>query len=299
MTAPTALRGNVVAGRPDTSPAPRRSPRAGLQLTVSLTLITVIVAAAVLAQWVAPYGPLDGDPSKKYLPVGAEGHLLGTDELGRDLLSRVIYGARTSLLLSVASVAGATVVGTVVGLLAAFTGPRISAVIMRATDVAFAFPVILVAIALAALLGTGKSVVVIAVIIAVTPYVTRIVFSEAKTQRELEYVEAARSLGARRADIIFREVFPNISAPVVVYATGLVGTMIVFSASLSAVGIGVQPPEADWGQMIASGAKVVISGNMHVAVVPGLAVLVTSLAFTWLGDALNDRFHTRTRGDAR
>lgn len=299
MTAPTALRGNAATSRPGTSPAPRRSPRAGLQLTVSLTLITVIVAAAVLASWVAPYGPLDGDPSKKYLPVGADGHLLGTDELGRDLLSRVIYGARTSLLLSVASVAGATVVGTVVGLLAAFTGPRISAVIMRATDVAFAFPVILVAIALAALLGTGKSVVVIAVIIAVTPYVTRIVFSEAKTQRELEYVEAARSLGARRADIIFREVFPNISAPVVVYATGLVGTMIVFSASLSAVGIGVQPPEADWGQMIASGAKVVISGNMHVAVVPGLAVLVTSLAFTWLGDALNDRFHTRTRGDAR
>ncbi|AWT26961.1 Glutathione transport system permease protein GsiD [Corynebacterium provencense] len=299
MTAPTALRGNAVASRPGKFPAPRRIPRVGLQLTVSLTLITVIVAAAILAPWVAPYGPLDGDPSSKYLPIGADGHLLGTDELGRDLLSRVIYGARTSLLLSVASVAGATVVGTVVGLLAAFTGPRISAVIMRATDVAFAFPVILVAIALAALLGTGKSVVVIAVVIAVTPYVTRIVFSEAKTQRELEYVEAARSLGARRADIIFREVFPNISASVVVYATGLVGTMIVFSASLSAVGIGVQPPEADWGQMIASGAKVVISGNMHVAVVPGLAVLVTSLAFTWLGDALNDRFHTRTRGEAR
>ncbi|WP_414121596.1 ABC transporter permease [Corynebacterium nuruki] len=299
MTASTVTPDNVVTDRPGTSTAPRSGPRAGLQLTVSLTLIIVIVAAAVLAPWVAPYGPLDGDPSRKYLPVGADGHLLGTDELGRDLLSRVIYGARTSLLLSVASVAGATVAGTVVGLLAAFTGPRISAVIMRTTDVAFAFPVILVAIALAALLGTGKSVVVIAVVVAVTPYVTRIVFSEAKTQRELEYVEAARSLGAGRADIIFREVFPNISVPVVVYATGLVGTMIVFSASLSAVGIGVQPPEADWGQMIASGAKVVISGNMHVAVVPGLAVLVTSLAFTWLGDALNDRFHTRTRGEAR
>jgi peptide/nickel transport system permease protein len=299
MTAPTGTPRTAVTGSAGSARTPRRDARAGLQLTVSLALVTVIVAAAVLAPWVAPYGPLDGDPSRKYLPVGADGHLLGTDELGRDLLSRVIYGARTSLLLSVASVAGATVVGTVVGLLAAFTGPRTSAVIMRATDVAFAFPVILVAIALAALLGTSKSVVVIAVVIAVTPYVTRIVFSEAKTQRELEYVEAARSLGAGRVDIIFREVFPNISAPVLVYATGLVGTMIVFSASLSAVGIGVQPPEADWGQMIASGAKVVISGNMHVAVVPGLAVLVASLAFTWLGDALNDRFHTRTRGEAR
>lgn len=271
----------------------------GIQLTISSVVIAAIALAAIFAPWVVPYGPLDGDPSQKYLPVGAEGHLLGTDELGRDLLSRVVFGARTSLFVSLASVAGATVIGTFLGLVAAFSSHRLSAFVMRVTDIAFAFPVILVAIALASILGSGKSVVIIAVVVSVTPYVTRIVFSEAKAQRELEYVEAARSLGAGRADIVFHEVLPNISAPVLVYATSLVGTMIVFSASLSAVGIGVQPPEPDWGQMIASGAKVVISGHMHVAVIPGLAVLVTSLAFTWLGDALNDRFHTRTRGEAR
>ncbi|KLL94222.1 ABC transporter permease, partial [Rhodococcus sp. IITR03] len=194
---------------------------------------------------------------------------------------------------------GDPVLGSSAALAAGFAGPRLSGLIMRVVDVLFAFPVILVAIALAALLSPGAGVVVFAIGFAVIPYITRVVFAEVKQQRGREYVEAAVSLGAGRWSLTVREVLPNVVGPIVVYATSLVGAMVVFSASLSAVGIGVQPPASDWGQMIASGAKVVISGHLYVALIPGLTVLLVALAFNWIGDGLNDVFDPRSRRGAR
>lgn len=269
------------------------------QLVTAGVLIGVVVLVSLFAPLLAPYDPLATDPSAKFLPPGSDGHLFGTDDLGRDLLSRLLWGGRTSLLLAVLSVAGATAVGSVAALLAGFAGPRVSGVVMRLVDMLFAFPVILVAVALAAVLSPGAPVVVVAIVFSVVPYVTRVVFTEVKQHTRREYVEAATALGATRWSLMVREVLPNVTGQIVVYATGLVATMVVFSASLSAVGIGVQPPTPDWGQMIASGAAVVLSGHLHVAVIPGLTVVIVALAFNWLGDALHDLASPRTRGTGR
>lgn len=269
------------------------------QFIAAAVLIGAVVLVSLLAPVLAPYDPLATDPSAKFLPPGSAGHLLGTDDLGRDLLSRLLWGGRTSLLLSVLAVAAATVTGSAAGLLAGFSGPKVSGVVMRIVDMLFAFPVILVAVALAAVLSPGAVVVVVAIVFTVVPYVTRVVFTEVKQQVRREYVEAATALGATRWALMVHEVLPNVRGAIIVYGTGMVATMVVFAASLSAVGIGVQPPTPDWGQMIASGAKVVLSGHMYLAVIPGLAVVVVALAFNWLGDALHDLSNPRTRGSRR
>jgi peptide/nickel transport system permease protein len=290
----------MVLAAPRASVTGHTSPRRQhAQLVTAGVLIGGVVLVSLFAPLLAPYDPLATDPSAKFLPPGSDGHLLGTDDLGRDLLSRLLWGGRTSLLLAVISVAGATAVGSVAALLAGFAGPRLSGVVMRLVDMLFAFPVILVAVALAAVLSPGAPVVVVAIVFYVVPYVTRVVFTEVKQHTRREYVEAATALGATRWSLMVREVLPNVTGQIVVYATGLVATMVVFSASLSAVGIGVQPPTPDWGQMIASGAEVVLSGHMYVAVIPGLTVVLVALAFNWLGDALHDLASPRTRGTGR
>ncbi|WP_328392946.1 ABC transporter permease [Nocardia sp. NBC_00416] len=273
--------------------------RHNAQLVAAAVLIGAVVLVSLLAPLLAPYDPVATDPSAKFLPPGSAGHLFGTDDLGRDLLSRLLWGGRTSLLLAVLSVAGATVVGAVAALLAGFAGPKVSGVVMRLVDMLFAFPVILVAVALAALLSPGPGVVIVAIVFHVVPYVTRVMFTEVKQHTRREYVEAATALGATRWSLMVREVLPNVTGQIVVYGTGLVASMVVFSASLSAVGIGVQPPTPDWGQMIASGAKVVLSGHMYVAVIPGVTVVLVALAFNWLGDGLHDLTSPRTRGIRR
>ncbi|TMR24487.1 ABC transporter permease [Nonomuraea zeae] len=245
---------------------------------------------SLLAPVLAPYDPDLADGAVKYLGIGEQGHLLGTDDQGRDILSRLIWGGRTSLIVALLASVLATLVGSALALVAGFAGDRLAGLIMRSMDIMFAFPVIIVALAAAVILGPGPSVVVLSIVFAVIPYVTRVVFAEVKLQRGREYVEAAVSLGAGFPAILFREVLPNVAGQIVVYGTGLVGGMIVFTSSLSALGIGIQPPTADWGRMISEGAKVIISGNVYVALLPGLVVLVVALAFNWLGDGLRDVF---------
>ncbi|WP_291051232.1 ABC transporter permease [Herbiconiux sp.] len=274
---------------------PRSRARVNAQVVIALAIIAVFVLLAVFAPLIAPYDPVAGDASQKYLPVGSPGFLLGTDEQGRDILSRLIWGGRTSMLVSLIAVVASTLVGSALALTAGFANDRVAGLIMRSIDVMFAFPVIIAALAFAIILGPGLLVVVLAIVFVATPYVTRIVFVEVKRHRGREYVEAAVSLGAGFWSILFREVLPNVAGQIVVYATGLVGAMIVFSSSISALGIGVQPPAADWGRMISEGAKVIISGNVTVALLPGLVVLVVALAFNWLGDGLNDVFDPHKR----
>lgn len=277
---------------PQTPPRLRRSAFARFarnrEAVLGLTVLVIVIAVSVLAPWLAPHDPNAGDANNVLAPIGSAGHLLGTDGQGRDVLSRVIHGGRGALVVSVVSVAVALVIGTALGLFAAFAGRRTSGVLMRVIDLMFAFPVILMALSLAAVLQPGSWVLIGTVIFAAVPYVTRIVFAEAKIEREKDYVEAARSLGASEATILWTEVLPNLISSVVIYGTSLVGVNIVFTASLSALGLGIQPPSPDWGRMISEGAKVLVTGNPGVATFPAVAILLVALAFNWLGDGLRD-----------
>jgi len=255
---------------------------------LGLVVLVVVIGMSALAPWLAPQDPNLGDARNVLAPVGAPGHLLGTDDQGRDVLSRVIHGGRGALVVAIASVTVAVGIGTALGLLAAFAGRRTSGLLMRVVDLMFAFPVILVALSLAAIIQPGAWVLIGTVVFAAVPYVTRIVFAEARIEREKDYVEAARSLGASEAAIVRTEVLPNLISSVVIYGTSLVGVNIVFTASLSALGLGIQPPDADWGRMISEGAKVLVTGHPGVASFPAVAILLVALAFNWLGDGLRD-----------
>ncbi|SIR69243.1 ABC transporter permease [Williamsia sterculiae] len=258
------------------------------EAVLGAVVLAMVVIVSVIAPVLAPEDPNATDPDDVLAPIGAPGHLLGSDDQGRDVLSRLLYGGREALVVAVVAVAVALLLGTVLGLLGAFAGRRTSAVLMRIVDVLFAFPVILVALSLAAVVQPGAWVLMGTVIFAATPYVTRIVFAEAKVEKEKDYVEAARALGASGPTILRSEVVPNLITSVVIYGTSLVGVNIVFTASLSALGLGVQPPEPDWGRMIAEGARVLVTGNPGVATFPALAILLVALAFNWLGDGLRD-----------
>lgn len=287
MTA--AFAGDAVGKAP---PRLRRSALARFvrnrEAVLGFLVLVLVVAVSALAPWLAPHDPNAGDAENVLAPLGSAGHLLGTDDQGRDVLSRVIHGGRGALVVSTASVAVALVLGTALGLFAAFAGRRASGVLMRVVDLMFAFPVILVALSLAAVLQPGAWVLIGTVVFAALPYVTRIVFAEAKIEREKDYVEAARSLGASEAAILGTEVLPNLVSSVVIYGTSLIGVNIVFTASLSALGLGIQPPDPDWGRMISEGAKVLVTGNPGVATFPAAAILLVALAFNWLGDGLRD-----------
>lgn len=288
--------GEAVRAHTGAPPRRRRSRwRVNAQVATAAVIIAVVGLASLLAPVLAPYDPDLADGSIKYLGVGAPGHPLGTDEQGRDILSRLIWGGRTSLIVAFLASAASTVIGSVLALVAGLSNDRVAGLVMRTVDIMFAFPVIMVALILAVILGPGTPVVVLSIVFSAIPYVARVIFAEVKLQRGREYVEAAESLGSGFLAVAFREVLPNVLGQIVVYGTGLVGGMIVFSSSLSALGIGVQPPTADWGRMISEGAKVIISGNVYPALLPGLVVLVVALAFNWLGDGLRDVFDPHTR----
>ncbi|MGO2658382.1 ABC transporter permease [Mycetocola reblochoni] len=253
---------------------------------VVIVLVAVLVSLA--APWLAPYDPTTGVGGDKLLPIGSDGHLLGTDDIGRDVLSRLIWGGRTSLLVGFLPVVIATVLATVLGLVAGYAPELVSGILMRVVDILFAFPTVLFAIAFAALYGPGLWPVVLTIILAAVPYLTRVIYSEVKAERGKEYVEASRALGASGAAVLFREILPNVSAPIIVYATTWAGGMIVFAASLSAVGIGVQPPTADWGRMVADGAKLFALGAPQLSLLPGLIITLVATALNWVGDGLRD-----------
>lgn len=291
MSAPTL----IAQTRPEAvdPAAGRRSRRRHGQFVVACVLIGSVVVVSALAPWIAPLDPTLPDAANRYLPPLSPGHLLGTDEQGRDVFSRLLWGGRTTLVCSFLAVTTAVVAGTVLGLAAAFGRSAVSGPIMRFVDILFAFPVVIVAVSVAEIIGTGLLVVGISVVFATVPYVTRIVYAEAKRERGKEYVEAAAALGAGRWSILLREVLPNIATTVLVYWSTLVGMMTVFASSLSSLGIGVQPPTADWGRMVAEGAKVLISGSPFVALAPGVAILLVGLAFNWFGDGLRDLLDPR------
>ena len=258
----------------------------------------LVIALAVLAALAAPWLPL-ADPdtvetASRLRPPGSPGHPLGTDEFGRDLLSRLVWGARVSLLAGVGTAAAAMVLGVSLGLIAGYYRGWVESLIMRFTDILMAFPFILLAIAIVAGLGPGLRNAMIAIAIVGFPIYARLVRGVVLTVREREFVEAARALGSPDRLILARHVAPHLLSPVVVAFSLDVGAKILTTAGLSFLGLGTQPPTADWGSMLATGRQFVIL-SPHVVLLPGLAIFVTVLALNVVGDAVRDLLDPRTR----
>jgi peptide/nickel transport system permease protein len=262
-------------------------PRAAL----GVGLVALAGAMALGAPLIAPYPPDLPDFVNTLAPPSA-GHWLGTDELGRDVLSRIIYGAQTSLFVGILSVAVAALAGTALGLISGYFGRLIDALIMRIMDVVFAFPSILLALAITAVLGPSLNNAVLAIAVVNLPVFARIARAQTLVVRELEFVEAKRALGFGTGNILMRTILPNILAPIIVQGSLLFASAIITESYLSFLGLGAQPPTATWGNMLRNAI-----GFMELApwlaVFPGLAIFLTVLGCNLLGDGLRDRFDPR------
>ncbi|GBU13396.1 glutathione ABC transporter permease [Enterobacterales bacterium] len=249
--------------------------------------ILLLVLIAIFAPWLAPYDPMTPDWMALGTGPSAE-HWFGTDDLGRDVLSRIIYGARISLYVGVFSVTLGMVVGVLLGLLAGYYGKWLDMLIMRGSDVLFAFPGMLLAIAVVAILGPGLNNVIIAVAVFSVPVFARIVRAATLSIKQSPYVEAVRCIGAPDRVVILRHILPGTLSNVIVYFTMRIGTSILTAASLSFIGLGPEPDVPEWGNILAMSRNMMMAGKWHVSVFPGLAIFLTVLAFNLLGDALRD-----------
>jgi peptide/nickel transport system permease protein len=260
-------------------------------------LVMAMVLAAVLAPLIAPHVPTDIN-GRARLQAPSARFPLGTDELGRDLLSRALYGARVSLTVSISVVTLAALVGVAIGLVSGYFRGWIDSVAMRVMDVLFAFPTILLALAVVATLGTDTRNLILALTIVYVPTFARISRGAALAVSREPYVEAARSVGVGDGRIMTRYVLPNIMAPIAVQITISLAYAILVESALSYLGLGVQPPAASWGSMLASG-KVHMERSLWPSVVPGLFIVVTVLGFNLLGDGMRDSLDPRLRAAMR
>jgi len=265
-------------------------------LTVAGATIAVVwLLVAVLAPLVAPHDPLE-QAFTPFAPPSAD-HLFGTDELGRDVFSRVVYGARISLPLGLLLVVLASTIGGVLGSLAGYFRGWVDGAVMRTADLVFAFPAIILAMVVTAALGRGLTNAVLALVIVAWPSYARVVRSLVLSVGESEYVWASRLLGASSRRALVREVLPNVVGPVLVLATLDVGNAILLLSALSFLGLGAQPPAAEWGSMVATGTQ-----NFQfwwMGTFPGLAIFTAVLAFNFIGDSLRDVFDPRTARESR
>lgn len=247
----------------------------------------MVMITAALAPWLAPADPTAQELTMRLMAPGEGGYLLGTDALGRDILSRIIHGARVSLYVGVVTVSVSLVIGTLVGAVAGYKGGWVDEGTMRVVDVFLAFPGILLAIALTAVLGPSLHNVILALCIMGWVGYARLVRGQVLLARELTYVEAARSMGCSAPRIMFRHILPNVFAPVLVEATFAMAGAIVAEAGLSFLGLGTQPPTPSWGAMLAEGRQFILLAP-HLTIWPGAAILLTVLGINLLGDALRD-----------
>ena len=262
--------------------------------TFGMALVLVMAAAGLCADWIAPYNPTANDFAAMTEPPSWS-HLLGTDQFGRDLLSRIVFGARTALIVgfSCAIVGGA--VGLVLGVGSAYFGGRIDLMFQRIVDVGMAFPLIVLALAVVSIFGTGVQNVVVAIAIPLIPRCARVVRSSALAIRELPFIDAARACGFGHVRIILRHMIPNVMAPFLILLTAFVGQAILAEASLSYLGLGVQEPTPAWGLMLQGGAEEYASTAPWIAVFPGLAIALTVFGISLFGDALRDALDPKLR----
>lgn len=289
------------AAAPTDSARPGRAPRrlwrilgTHKSIAAGAAIVAVVALVALLAPVLSPYDPNEVHPLDRLKGIGTPGYLLGADQQGRDMVSRLMWGARSSLAIAVLPLAISGVVGLVLGAVAGYMGRLPEILIMRSMDVVFGLPPILLAIAVAATLGPGLVNLVISMTIVLIPPMTRVTFQVVATIKEQAFVEAARAAGASTRQIIFDQILPNSLAPTIAYATSLAGAMVVFGAGISFIGLGIQPPDADWGRMINDGREV-LDLHPHISTLPGLAIFVLAAGFNFLGDGLRDLLDPRMR----
>jgi len=259
--------------------------------------ILIVLVLALAAPLVASYDP-DAPQASEALQAPSRLHWLGTDLYGRDQLSRILWAARVDLLVALAATAMALASGCVLGALAGYRGGFVDQAVMRVIDTIMAFPAFILAMGITAAAGNATANVVVAIAITHVPIYTRLVRSEMLRVRETEYAEAARTVGNRQRRIIFYHLLPNCLPPVIVQATLAMGFAILTVAALSFIGLGIQPPRSEWGAMTAEGASYIVSGEWWIFLFPGLAIMVTVLAFNLVGDTLRDLLDPRLRGVA-
>jgi len=257
-------------------------------------VVIAMIFMAIFAPWLTPYNPEANSFEYMLVPPNTE-FWLGTDQFGRDLLTRIIYGARTALFVGFTAAFVGAIVGLVLGVGSAYFGGKIDLIFQRVMDVFMAFPLIIMALAVVAIFGTGTQNVIIAITIPFIPRCARVVRSNALAIREIPYVDAARAMGFSHIRIIIRHMAPNVMAPFLIMLTAFVGQAILLEASLSYLGLGVQEPTPAWGLMLQGGAEEYVESAPWVAVFPGLAITLAVFGFNLFGDAVRDTLDPRLR----
>jgi peptide/nickel transport system permease protein len=288
------------AARSGTAPAQSETRRVikvffGRKIAViGLILIVFLVITAIFAPWMAPYPPNDIDMSITLAKPSAE-HWLGTDNLGRDVLSRIIFGARTSLIIAIGATAMSVVLGETLGIIAAYFGGAVFQIIMRVIDALMAIPMLLVALIMASLLGGGVKNVILALGVGMLPVHARMMCAQALSVKQNDYILAATSMGIGSIRMMVRHFFPNAFPALMVVITVGLGAVILAEAGLSFLGVGVMPPYPAWGKMISDGYKYILS-NPALALSPGVAIMLVVFGFNMMGDGLRDALDPRLRG---
>jgi peptide/nickel transport system permease protein len=250
-----------------------------------LAVLVLIVLAAIFAPLIAPGDPYRGSIVRRLRPIGTEGYPLGTDELGRDMLTRLIYGGRLSLFMGIVPVLNAFLIGTFLGVVAGYVGGKTNMAIMRTIDVFYAFPSVLLAIAISGALGAGIFNSIVSLTVVFIPPIARVAESVTTQVRNLDFVDAARASGAGALTIIRVHILGNVLGPVFVYATGLVSVSMILASGLSFLGLGTKPPEAEWGLMLNT-LRTAIYVQPAVAALPGAMIFATSICFNLFSDGL-------------
>jgi peptide/nickel transport system permease protein len=259
---------------------------------VAAVIVALLIISAVLAPLISPYDPLVGIPRERLANFGTPGHPLGTDEQGRDMIARILYGGRLSLLAGFVPTVAAAIIGTLIGVTAGMLGGVVQTGLMRVMDMLYAFPAILLAIAVGASLGPGLTNTIIAVTIVYIPPVARVAESATRRVITAEFIEAARLSGASRFRIARTQILPNVLNDIIVYASGLVGVAMIIAASLSFLGLGSAPPAPEWGYMLNS-LRGALYDTPLVAILPGFMIFLTSVAFNLASDALREAMDSR------
>ena len=260
----------------------RRLVRNPVAMTAA-AIIGLLILIAIFAPWIMPADPFATSMFKRLRPVGTPGFPLGSDELGRDLLSRLMLGGRLSLFMGIAPVIMAFVIGSALGILAGYAGGKVNTVIMRCIDVLYAFPSVLLAIALSGALGAGITNALISLTVVFVPQIARIAESVTTQVRRSDYVDAARASGAPALTIVRRHVFGNVIGPIFVYSTSLISVSMILASGLSFLGLGVKPPQPEWGLMLNT-LRTAIYSQPLIAALPGVLIFVTSVSFNMLAD---------------
>jgi ABC-type dipeptide/oligopeptide/nickel transport system permease subunit len=257
-------------------------------------VIFIFIITAIFAPWLAPYDPYEQDLDNILLQP-CKSHLLGTDVLGRDTLSRLIYGSQTAILVGVVALSIAATIGMLLGIVAGYYGGLTYAIIMRIIDALMSFPYVLLALTIAALLGSGIGNIMLALGISMMPPYARVMCGQALSIRETDYILAERSMGSQNRRIIFRHILPNCFPPMIVIMTMMIGWTILAEAGLSFLGIGIKPPTAAWGSMVYDGYTFLLTRPI-LSFVPGLAIMIVVFAFNMVGDGVRDAIDPRLRG---